>query len=138
MEQTVTEAVAAPAAPAVIIKKPAAEVKTVFVGCKLPNGIILEHPKNDAKKVELNGLNKNLVIGAEHAVTEVEALFWDAWIKVNSAFDAVKSGAIFVASDARSLESVATENKKRKTGLEPMSKDGKDPRAAGAVTEDGK
>lgn len=113
------------------------EAIKVLVGCKLPNGIILEHPQDDSKTVELAGLNKIVIIGSDHAVTPVRSEFWDAWIKSNSEFPAIKSGAIFVAKDERSLAATAKENSKRKTGLEPMQTDGKDPRAAGAkaVTE---
>ena len=107
----------------------------LLVGCKLPNGIVLEHPADPSIKVELNGLNKVVIVGADHASNEVDAEFWDAWIKSNADFPAVKSGAIFVAKDERSLKAIAAENKKRKTGLEPMRTDGKDERATGVTTD---
>lgn len=109
----------------------------VLVGCKLPNGIIIEHPQDPEKKVTLNGLNKVVIIGADHAATAVDGDFWDAWLAANKEFSALVSGAIFVAKDARSLADAAKENAGRETGFEPMKKDGKDKRASGVKTEKG-
>lgn len=109
----------------------------VLVGCKLPNGIVLEHPEKPEVKVTILGLNKRTIIGSDYMSTDVDGEFWDAWIKSNAKFPAVKSGAIFVAKDLRSLEAAGKEAKKRRTGLEPMQTDGKDPRAGGVKTDKG-
>lgn len=95
----------------------------VIVGCKLPHGIILEHPKDAKVKVHINGLNKIVVIGADHSKTEVDADFWAAWSAKNKEFPAILSGALFFASDVESVESIAVETKAEKTGFEPMKKD---------------
>ena len=110
--------------------------KIVVVGCKLPNGIIIEHPSDPAKKITLNGTNKSLVIGAEYATTEVDGDFFEQWIAANKEFSAVKSGAIFVAKSLADIVSIASELKEQKTGLEPMRKDGKDLRASGVKAAD--
>ena len=94
--------------------------KNYTVGCKLPNGIILEHPSDENKTVELSGLNKILIIGAEYATTEVDSEFWDAWIAAHQDYPALKSGAIFVAKTTAEVAAVAKENQGRITGLEPM------------------
>ena len=94
--------------------------KIVVVGCKLPHGIILEHPMQPEVKVELNGLNKTVIIGADHATTEVDADFFEQWAAVNKEFPAVKSGAIFVAKNLVEVQAIAKENKDRKTGFERM------------------
>ena len=72
--------------------------KTVAIGCRLPHGIILEHPSKPGVKVAVKGLNRAAILGAPHAVTEeVDADFWDAWKAANPEFPALKSGALFVA-----------------------------------------
>jgi len=92
----------------------------IIVGCKLPHGIILHHPDNQAKTVELAGKNKALIIGSDHATTEVDADFWDQWISAHKDFAPVKSGAIFAAKNPASAASMAKEFKDRKTGFEPI------------------
>lgn len=110
--------------------------KIVVVGCKLPHGLILEHPMDPTKKVELVGKNKALIVGADYASTEVDGDFWEQWAAVNKEFPAVKSGAIFVAKSAADVAAVARENVDRKTGFEPMRTDGKDERATGVKSAD--
>ena len=52
----------------------------VTVGCKLPSGFVMQV---GAKSVELNGLNKVAVYGADAGFTEVEKAFYDAWLVEN-------------------------------------------------------
>jgi hypothetical protein len=108
--------------------------KTVVVGCKLPQGLIIHHPMEPERTVELRGINKATIIGADHATTEVDAEFFEQWAAVHKEFPAVKSGAIFVAKNAADVAAIARENKARKTGFERMKTDGKDDRAAGVKT----
>ena len=110
--------------------------KIVVVGCKLPHGIVIEHPMDPTKTVELAGKNKSLIVGAEYASTEVDGDFWEQWAAVNKEFPAVKSGAIFVAKSVADIVAVARENADRKTGFEPMRTDGKDERATGVKSAD--
>lgn len=105
--------------------------KTVIVGCKLPHGIILEHPMDPSKTIEIKGQNKVVIIGADYATTEVDGDFFEQWLAVNKEFPAVKSGAIFVAKSSADVAAVAKEFAERETGFEPMRTDGKDKRASG-------
>ena len=95
----------------------------VVVGCRLPNGIILEHPSDPKIKVELNGLNKVTIIGAPYAHNDVDADFWDAWFAVNKDFAPLKNGAIFVAKSSEDAQAKAREIKKERTGFEAMAQD---------------
>ena len=110
--------------------------KIVFIGCRLPHGIVLDHPLDPAKKVELAGLNQTKIIGATHATTEVDAEFWEVWKSVNTELPPFKSGAIFEARTAADVNAKAAEMAKETTGFEPMRTDGKDVRAAGVLTAD--
>lgn len=93
----------------------------ILVSCKLPHGIILEHPLEPSKKVVINGKNKALVIGSEYATTEVDEDFWKVWLGTNKDFPALKSGAIFFAKNPADVKAISSEYKARKTGFEPMS-----------------
>jgi hypothetical protein len=90
----------------------------VLIGCKLPNGIILENPLNPDEKVTLKGLNRATIIGSTHVTTEVDADFWDLWKSTNPEFSALKNGAIFEAKDKASAKDKAKDTDK--TGFEKM------------------
>ena len=92
----------------------------VVIGCKLPHGLILDHPLDPSKKVEINGLNRSLIVGAPYATTEVDGEFWEQWKTVHKDFPAIKSGAIFEAGNAAEAAAVAKELEGEKTGSEPM------------------
>lgn len=92
----------------------------VIIGCKLPNGLVIENPLNPNERVTLNGLNKALIIGAKHATTEVDADMWKLWKATNKDFGPLKNGAIFEAKDKASANAIAKETEKEKTGLEKI------------------
>jgi len=96
--------------------------KTILIGCKLPNGIIIEAP--NGQTAEIDGLNKSKIIGATHVISSIDADIWAAWKAKNTTFSALKSGAIFEASSAS--EAVAIAKDTDKTGLEPMPQKTKD------------
>ena len=108
--------------------------KTVTVGCKLPHGIVLEHPTNPTVKVALKGKHAATIIGAEHSNTEVDVEFWQDWSKANANFPAFKSGAIFVGKSSVDVDAMAKDLKGLNTGFEAMRTDGKDERAGGVKT----
>lgn len=106
---------------------PASDV--VVIGCRLPNGIKLRHPKNAKLEVELNGQNKDpafrrapfIVLTADSfGTTEVDKKFWDEWLAANKNFPPLKNSGIFVAKDVKEAESMALDLVKEKTGLEQM------------------
>ena len=89
----------------------------VSVGCKLPNGIILELGE---KKVVLKGLNSSELIGG-HGITEgVDKEFMDAWLLAHKHLKFVKEGFIFCHENAKNLAAEAKDRRKEKTGLEPL------------------
>jgi len=94
---------------------------SVTIGCKLPHGIVLDHPLDPEKKVELCGKNKALIIGAPYGTTEVDGEFWATWKTVHKDFPAIRSGAIFEAMNASELTVVAAELEGEPTGFEAMA-----------------
>lgn len=105
--------------------------KTVTIGCRLPNGLILEIAGKG--QVELAGQRQAqarspiiLLSEDDYGVTQVDADFWEAWKKqVGPDFAPLRSQAIFEAVDDKSVKARVRELAKEKTGHEPMSQDAK-------------
>lgn len=93
----------------------------VTIGCKLPHGLVLEHPTAaSVKPVTINGSNKELIIGSGYGTTQVDAEFWKAWKEAHKGFAALVSGSIFESGNAASIASAAKEVESEKTGFERM------------------
>lgn len=105
----------------------------LVIGCKLPNGLTLVHPKQKGVRVTLAGLNSARIIGATYVTTEVEQDFWDSFKAAHSDFAPIKTGAIFEARSGTEAQAKAKELKDEKTGLEPIQQD-----AAGVTPDKGK
>ena len=105
----------------------------VVIGSKLPHGLAISIPESE-DKITIKGLNSSKIIGADHVTTEIDAQFWARWKELHKGYKPLESGAIFEAKTANDAAAKAKEFAKRRTGLEPMEKDG-DPRAAGAVVK---
>lgn len=96
-------------------------MSTVTIGCKLPNGIIME--VEGAKPVRINGWNNNLIQGAEHGLTEnVPAATWEAWKKEHAESKLVKGGFIFASGTAEGAKGKAKDRKDEKSGHEQLPK----------------
>ncbi|QGX88556.1 hypothetical protein BHJ80_16750 [Escherichia coli] len=90
----------------------------VTVGCKLPNGLVLEVGQ---KRVQVAGWRNNAVKIVGPAVrTQVDKVFFDAWLAEHGQQPYVKNGVIFAQDKANSAVSQATEQKAVKSGLEPL------------------
>ena len=116
---------------------------TVLIASKLPNALILQHPKKPTETVTIAGVNSSRIFapGSGYSApvrpvvtTEVDANFWETWKPEHATFKPLTSGAIFEVKSESHAKSIAIEQAKRKTGLEPMSTDGKDSRAPGVLT----
>ncbi len=79
----------------------------VTIGCKLPNGLIIEV---EGKRVTLNGINRSNIIGATHCTTEVEEGFWAAWLESHKELGVITSGAVFVAKNAEHAAAFVKDN----------------------------
>jgi hypothetical protein len=111
----------------------------VVVGCKLPNGLIMElgKPGDDAyTQVRLRGMNDSNIVGG-YGLTEVSKEFWDAWFRKNKNLTFVKKGFVFSHADMASARDVAKERALELTGLEPLNPH-KDDRIKGAKDDSGK
>lgn len=109
----------------------------ITVGCKLPQGLIIEMGYtpvpggtvrgNDYKAVRLRGANMyhgaggtapaNLKAGLTHNVDEA---FFDAWVASHADLNIVKNKLVFKASSKAEGEAKALDTAQQKTGMEPL------------------
>jgi hypothetical protein len=120
----------------------------VVIGCKLPNGMILElmplppkelkeqqlHPGPPGKRVTLKGANSLRThkrqpspAAYDYAVTSVDKAFWDAWLERNREMDFIRNGLVFEAPNLNAANAIAKERAKTPTGMEALNPE-KDPR----------
>lgn len=96
--------------------------KTVTIGCKLPNGLLLEVGN---KSVAINGSNNSQVVGGHGITYDVDSDLWAAWLKQNADRDIVKNGFVFAHDKAANVKAEAKEKADSKTGQEPIDPDAK-------------
>ncbi|MGT3277450.1 hypothetical protein ACX1IE_17855 [Yersinia enterocolitica] len=106
--------------------------EVLTVGCKLPNGLVLEQ---DGYQVELNGSNSSLVFGGYGLTEGVNKDAFDKWLSVHKDQPYVKNDLIFAQAKTNSAQAKASENAKVKSGLEGLPQDKPMP---GIEKEDGK
>lgn len=94
--------------------------KTVTVGCKLPNGLILEL---NGQTVEINGSTSSRVIGGHGITYDVDAEFFDAWMEAHADHAMVRNGFIFAHDKAADTKAEAAEKEDNATGLEAVDPD---------------
>lgn len=97
--------------------------KTVVVGCKLPNGLIIEVGSPGADnywRVQLKGSNDARVIGGYGITENVDEENFGRWLKSHAFMPAVKNGLIFVHGTVESARDCATDRKDLKHGFEAV------------------
>ena len=105
--------------------------ETVLIGCRLPNGLVLHHPKNRNLTVKLAGTyeaktESGLYLPSKmYSTTAVDAEFWAEWKAAYEGFGPLKTRAVFEAHSEQEAQSKAKNAEKVKTGFEPMSKTAK-------------
>lgn len=91
------------------------------VGCKLPNGIILEMGKRGERShqsVKLNGANTARVVGGYGITEGVSTEFMQAYMKKHARMSFVQKGLVFIHGDVASAEAHAREQAEVKNGFE--------------------
>lgn len=94
--------------------------ETIVVGCKLPNGLVVEQ---DGYTVTLNGANSSNVVGGYGLTEGVDKDAFAKWMEVHKNQPYVKNELVFAQAKANSAQSKATENASVKTGLEGLPQD---------------
>ncbi|EJA3108147.1 MULTISPECIES: hypothetical protein [Cronobacter] len=94
--------------------------ETIVVGCKLPNGLVVEQ---DGYTVTLNGSNSSNVVGGYGLTEGVDKDAFEKWLEVHKNQPYVKNELVFAQAKANSAQSKATENASVKSGLEGLPQD---------------
>ena len=92
----------------------------IFVGCKLPHGLFLDH---NGARVTLNGSNAGAIVdadGVKTGLTEVDKDFFDAWLSAHKDAPYVVSGMIFANDKIADTKAEAAEMASVKTGFEGL------------------
>lgn len=107
---------------------------TVVVGCKLPNGLIVdlcdpgvnEHGQKimipRRQPVTFKGANSSNIVGG-FGLTDVDADFWEAWVKQNAKFPALVNGLIFAQERRDRAADNAMDHADAKSGFEGINPD---------------
>lgn len=95
--------------------------KTVVVGCKLPNGLVINYGGTNAT---LAGTNSSLIEGG-HGLTTVDKDFWDLWLSEHKDYAPVAKGLIFAHEKEVNAKAEAKEKAKNKNGFEAAEKVGR-------------
>jgi len=94
--------------------------EVVTVGCKLPNGLLIDV---DGKVVHLLGANSSNVIGGYGLTENVDKEYFEKWLKQHAKQPYVKGEMVFAQAKTNSAQSKASENASVKTGLEGLPQD---------------
>lgn len=130
--------------PEVTANKPTSKA-SVLVGCRFPSGLILRIYKMvSGTEVMPGGRTQTVKVAApvaearlrgyadpskiiaidprgRYGVTEVDAGFFEQWLKDNAESDLVKNGIVFAADTEGDLKAKAKEMRGERTGLEPLA-----------------
>ncbi len=106
---------------------------TVTVGCKLPNGLIINVEKT---KVQLNGANTSAIAGGYGLTHNVDAAFFAQWLKLHADSNVVKKQIVFAQEKEVNAKAQASDQRTVTTGLEGMAKDKPEPGVSQAVPVD--
>ena len=105
--------------------------EVVIVGCKLPNGLLLNV---GSKTIRINGRSrynmpsparpKHLLAGADvqyaDGLTTVDKAFWDQWLSEHKDYQPVKVGHVYASANTSDATAKAKDTEQNKTGLEPI------------------
>jgi hypothetical protein len=102
--------------------------ESVIVGCKLPNGLLLQVGE---QTIRINGnarynmphpkrpvLNTDIAEG--DGLTMVDKGFWDKWYADHKDYGPVKSGHVYASVGRENAVAKAKDTKENTTGLEPL------------------
>ena len=78
--------------------------KTVVIGCKIPNGIVL---RGAGKQFLINGSNKSSVIGGYGITEDVPADIWEDYAKAHAKSPAIVNELVFAQKDTKSARDAA-------------------------------
>jgi hypothetical protein len=107
----------------------------VVVGCRLPNGLTIHHPKDRSISVTLSGpavvLTDPRSSRFSFGLTPVDAQLWNLWFEAYKTNPIVQSNSVFAGKNEAEAIAKGKELQKEKNGFEQM------PQNAMGVEKDG-
>lgn len=110
-------------------------MSTCTVGCKVPNGLILEIGERGTdtyKQVVLRGQSAGNIVGGFGLTENVDENAFDRWLETNKALPWAKQGLVFKMRNTTEASARALDHSEQKTGLERLTPD----KLPGGVAED--
>jgi len=92
----------------------------VTVGCKLPNGLLIDV---GGKVTHIKGANSSNVIGGYGLTEGVDKDYFEKWLKEHANQPYVRDEMVFAQAKTNSAEAKASENASVTTGLEGLPQD---------------
>lgn len=93
-------------------------MSTVTIGCKLPNGIVMQ--VGEARH-RINGWNNNEIAGLSHGITrDVPEDLWDAWRAEHADAKFITNGIVFAETSEARAKDKSKDRKEQKTGHEQL------------------
>lgn len=96
--------------------------KMMTIGCKLPNGLIMELGKvgeEHYRQIRLKGTNDAAIVGG-YGLTQVSEEAWTTWYKKNKGLKFVRDGFVFAHGTEADAKDHAKDNAAMRTGFEPL------------------
>lgn len=90
---------------------------TVFVGCKLPNGLVIDH---EGASATLRGANHSELIGG-FGITEVPADLWEVWSKKFRDNPLITTGIVFAQGTFARAKAAAKDAAELVSGFERLN-----------------
>jgi hypothetical protein len=102
--------------------------ETVIVGCKLPNGLLLQvgnqtmrvNGRSQYRMPSPTRKDRNTDVKYADGLTVLNKDFWDTWVKEHRDYAPVKSGAIYASPSRSDAVAKARDTEEMKVGFEPM------------------
>lgn len=112
-------------------------MSTVIIGCKTPNGIIMQVASQDAS-VHIKGWNKSEIIGGHGITYNVPKALWEAWRIEFKDHPLLVNGLIFAHEAEKEVKAEAKEKKGTKSKMEQLDplKETDKPGVVGAVDKE--
>lgn len=93
-------------------------MKNVTVGCKLPNGVLVEI---HGYKIKLNGSNSSNIIGGFGITEGVDSDFFHEWMTLYESMPFIKKGLVFGLNKTDDVRKESLVRESIKNGLERLS-----------------
>lgn len=94
--------------------------KEILIGCRVPNGFLIEDPAEPKNTVRLLGSASELIIGSGYGLTKVDGPMWERFKQAHKAWPPLVNKILFECTSPAEAAKIAGELDDEETGFEPM------------------